>query len=277
MTDKVLPVASGSGSTVFDIACQILNREIEPKVIPEGSVVPKRLLPLAPDFLPNAASINRKIAETNRGIAIRNLSNTPYYRLLAFEKLRAFVASTIRYTALGQAAHKGIGNRILPAVQQQHKTVDEVDTSELWKELWESFESIAGPLLRQDRSVCTQVAHTFGATPKTVEDYRFQLLLAFYFHWEKRCKERIVPCAACPRFFVARTATALTCSDACRQRYYRETQDAVGRLRLREQARNHKSAQRERVRVSAAAKSQKAPAQKGKASGILHPSRKTAL
>jgi len=62
-------------------------------------------------------------------------------------------------------------------------------------------------------------------------------------------RERIVPCLACSRFFVATRPNAETCSDACRQRLYRASiGDEEGRRRLREQAKKHKRAQRQRER-----------------------------
>jgi hypothetical protein len=68
------------------------------------------------------------------------------------------------------------------------------------------------------------------------------LVAAFMLVIHGTTSSRIVPCAACPRFFAARTAKALTCSAACRQRFYRATR--FDRPRAREKERLRKATAR---------------------------------
>ncbi len=257
-----MPSAPDSGPTVFDLACRILNRELEPPPIQEGASVPDTLLPRAPDFLPNAASINREIAKGNRRIAIGNLSNSPagyHYHLAAFERLRGTVANELRLMAVGEAAEKGIHPRVLPAVCAQYETFSSDDSAKRWRELWlEEMVPVVKELglILTDQRMCAALARVPTALHKSVGGLRLSLVMAFVLQTQTRCKERLVPCAACPRFFVAKTATAMTCSAACRQRYYRAIQDTD---LLREKARKYKKEQREReAQASTRASSQRA-------------------
>jgi hypothetical protein len=78
-------------------------------------------------------------------------------------------------------------------------------------------------------------------TPETLEDAYLSLLTAWLLQNSKLAKERLAPCLACSRFFVAVRQNAETCSDACRKRLSRsrlvevETPEAKDK-RKREQA-----------------------------------------
>jgi len=60
--------------------------------------------------------------------------------------------------------------------------------------------------------------------------------------------EPIRPCLSCTRFFVAAKPNRETCSERCRQRLYRGSQDERGRARLRQQAAEYKRRQRAKNR-----------------------------
>jgi hypothetical protein len=74
--------------------------------------------------------------------------------------------------------------------------------------------------------------------PDSVKAYEYCLRTAFFLQVQGASKERLAPCLACPRFFVAKSAKAETCSAACRQRYFRYQSNRLdGRLKTRDRER----------------------------------------
>jgi len=103
--------------------------------------------------------------------------------------------------------------------------------------------------------------------PRTFEDAHVCLLAAYLLSaWDSEGRLPLRACLACHHFFVAGKPNRETCSDRCRQRLYRGTQDEAGRTRLRKQAKEYKRAQRreeaERNRREDQERKPKAPARK---------------
>ena len=61
--------------------------------------------------------------------------------------------------------------------------------------------------------------------PRRLWEYYRCLVAAFTLGGGEGVDRELRPCLACPRFFVARSAKRLTCSDACRQRYSRYSRE----------------------------------------------------
>jgi len=139
------------------------------------------------------------------------------------------------------AADQGMRTRALPDAWGDWM-IDE-DHAE-WQKLRKRVEAMRLSLLPITKQAARDLESGFSGEPRTLGDARFCLDLAASLHFSGKTKKRIVPCAACSRFFVAQTSRAVFCSPKCGVYLFRGRQDAEGRERLRCKAKGYMRKQR---------------------------------
>ena len=199
-------------------------------------------------------------------------------------ELREHLAFSLWYFGESPVQGKLFFERALPAATSRWTLTQGVKIGkEMRKEFGPALQTFIGIFMEMAEEFGLEYAWRFirsmGAAPKTertLEDAYLCLLAFWMLQGGGYSKQRLAPCLACTRFFVTTRPNRETCSDACRQKFYRGSQDDAGKALLKKQAAEYQRKHRAKLRTS----SESAPSQletrtrkADRTSKIPHPSR----
>jgi len=273
-----MPDESMAPPNFFRIACGVLNGELRIPQKPRPKDTPplgkwRGILARQRQEPPVSGLSALYYRGPDRAVLVRGEASTATRQALAATlaldgltqndvlDLADYLRTYLRYRVKSPVGKKPYADCVLPAVREQWSPPPSADDeAAAWERVAPRLQAFGDFLTRTVDWFGWESTSSFfallGAPAKTLEDTCVCLLaasvlpqlraLAFPVH------ERILPCLACPRFFVATRPNAETCSARCRQRLYRGSQDEKGREHLRDKAREHKRTQRQRERETQA-------------------------